>query len=108
MLPVEEKDCTYEFDNKTQTHFWKWYYRGKMLLFFAYDKADTLGPKVTELLNAYPGDKCIVFDDLGEDGRGAKWSARGVTVEFKAYELLHAIVEAMTARYGPAFPAQYY
>ncbi|XP_077527817.1 uncharacterized protein LOC144139298 [Haemaphysalis longicornis] len=108
LLPVEAEDCTYGFDNHTQTHFWRWYYRGKMLRFFAYDKADTLGPKVTQLLNAYPDDKCIVFDDLGEDGRGATLSAGGTTVEFKAYELLHAVVKAMTARYGPAFPAQYY
>ncbi|XP_077491923.1 uncharacterized protein LOC144102552 [Amblyomma americanum] len=107
--PVEEYQMKYEFDNRSHTHFWKQYfYVGGLSAFFAYDDAETLRYKMQELLNTYPDDRCVVFDDLGDDFHEATFRYGNKTVEFKKYGLLREVSGAMVQRYGPAFPPQYY
>ncbi|XP_077548704.1 uncharacterized protein LOC144162068 [Haemaphysalis longicornis] len=107
--PVQEKDLTYSFDNVSQTHVWRWLnYKGDLARFMAYDTPDTLSMKMNELLDAYPDDKCVVFDDLGDDSTKLNANIDGTQVDFEPHTMLKAVVEAMTARYGPAFPAIYY
>ncbi|XP_070380286.1 uncharacterized protein [Dermacentor albipictus] len=106
--PLQEFDFKYEFNNPTHTHFWNVHVGGNLKGFFAYDDASTLDYKIKELLNAYPDDRCVVFDDLGDDVWEGSFSHKGHTVSFKKYEMLHVIASAMVQRYGNAFPAKYY
>ncbi|XP_077527775.1 uncharacterized protein LOC144139227 [Haemaphysalis longicornis] len=107
--PVDTWNTVYHWDNTTRTHFWSNYSdAGKLLTFFAYDKADSLGPKVKDLLNAYPDDRCLVFDDLGDDSFKGTIKTRTGEITFDSFELLKAIAAQMTAKYGPAFPPEYY
>ncbi|KAK8788850.1 hypothetical protein V5799_021371 [Amblyomma americanum] len=93
--PVVEKSMAYVFDNNTHTHFWRLVRGGVLLSFFAYDDGNTLGYKVKEMLKAYPDDRCVVFDDLGEDGTAASFKANGTKYEFKAYDMLKAVLNAL-------------
>ncbi|XP_050029748.1 uncharacterized protein [Dermacentor andersoni] len=106
--PLQEFDFKYEFNNPTHTHFWNVRVGGDLKGFFAYDDASTLDYKIKELLNAYPDDRCVVFDDLGDDVWEASFNHDGQTVAFKKYEMLHVIASAMVQRYGMAFPPNYY
>lgn len=107
--PVEALGMKYEFDTRSHTHFWKTrFYSGGLQSFFAYDDADTLRYKMEQLLNAYPGDKCVVFDDLGDDFHEGGFTVDNQKVEFKKYGLLHVVSSSMVQRYGQAFPPQFY
>lgn len=106
--PLQEFDFKYEFDNPTHTHFWNLRVAGNLKGFFAYDDASTLDYKIKELLNAYPDDRCVVFDDLGDDAWEANFNYDGQTVAFGKYGMLHVIASAMVQRYGQAFPSNYY
>ncbi|XP_049523859.1 uncharacterized protein LOC119454075 [Dermacentor silvarum] len=92
-LPVEKKLMVYHYDNVTHTHYWRRLPPGeKLLSFFAYDMAETLKYKVEQLLNAYPDDRCVVFDDLGEDGLGASF-----TVEYCIRVAVHCLTYASSS-----------
>ncbi|XP_077489377.1 uncharacterized protein LOC144100233 [Amblyomma americanum] len=106
--PVEELKYKYEFDNTTHTHFWKGLFQRSLIGFFAYDDASTLRYKMEKLLDAYPDDRCVVFDDLGDDFHEVGFTYDSHTVQFKKYELLHVVASAMVQRYGPAFESKYY
>ncbi|XP_077527776.1 uncharacterized protein LOC144139229 [Haemaphysalis longicornis] len=108
-FPVDHYRTEYHWDNATRTHFWRYFDQSNhLLVFFAYDQADSLRPKVKELLNAYPHDKCLVFDDLGDDSYASTIHTRTKVIKFQRFELLKAVAAEMTARYGRAFPAKYY
>ncbi|KAK8778785.1 hypothetical protein V5799_019879 [Amblyomma americanum] len=64
--------------------------------------------RMEKLLDAYPDDRCVVFDDLGDDYHEVGFTYDSHTVQFKKYELLHAVASTMVQRYGPAFGPQYY
>ncbi|KAL1442190.1 hypothetical protein MTO96_030900 [Rhipicephalus appendiculatus] len=86
--PLQSDPFKYEFNDTTYTHFWSL--------------------RMNALLDAYPGDRCVVFDDLGDDMWEGSFKHDGRTISFKKYEMLHAISGAMVQRYGPAFPSNYY
>ncbi|KAK8768197.1 hypothetical protein V5799_015339 [Amblyomma americanum] len=102
--PVEEKETTYYFDSTTRTHYWRYMSGNTLLRFFAYDTGDTLHYKVTQMLNAYGDDKCVVFDDLGEDSESANITVSGRRLAFGKFELLHGVHSALQNRYGVPFP----
>ncbi|XP_065289539.1 uncharacterized protein [Dermacentor albipictus] len=103
--PVEDMGgTTYHYDDTTHTHFWRLVRSGKLLTFFAYDTGKTLSYKVTEMLKVYGNDKCVVFDDLGEDAMAANFTARGRTVHFGKFEMLSAVHSVMRKKYGVPFP----
>ncbi|KAH7943525.1 hypothetical protein HPB52_009181 [Rhipicephalus sanguineus] len=106
--PLDSDNFKYEFNDTTYTHFWSLRVGGNLKGFFAYDDASTIAHKMNELLNAYPVDRCVVFDDLGDDMLEASFEHDGRTISFKKYEMLHAVSSAMVQRYGPAFPPNYY
>lgn len=110
VFPVDYHKMDYHWDATTRTHFWRYIQKpgGELLKVFAYDQAESLRSKVKDLLNAYPGDRCLVFDDLGDDSYGRKISTRSRQIKFEKFELLKAVAAEMTARYGPAFPPKYY
>ncbi|XP_075559457.1 uncharacterized protein LOC142590973 isoform X1 [Dermacentor variabilis] len=97
-LPVEKKNMVYHYDNVTHTHYWRHPPPGqKLLSFFAYDMAETLKYKVEQMLKAYPDDRCVVFDDLGEDGLGANFTVRGETYQWKPYAMFQAVVDVLNS-----------
>ncbi|XP_070380227.1 uncharacterized protein [Dermacentor albipictus] len=97
-LPVEKKYMVYHYDNVTHTHYWRHLSAGgKLLRFFAYDMAETLKYKVEQMLKAYPDDRCVVFDDLGEDGLGARFTVMGETYEWKPYAMFQAVVDVLNS-----------
>ncbi|XP_070380224.1 uncharacterized protein [Dermacentor albipictus] len=97
-LPVEKKLMFYHYDNVTHTHYWRHLSASqKLLSFFAYDMAETLKYKVEQMLKAYPDDRCVVFDDLGEDGLYAKFTVRGETYEWKPYAMFQAVVDVLNS-----------
>ncbi|XP_075535452.1 uncharacterized protein LOC142571037 [Dermacentor variabilis] len=99
--PVEEKGGTsYYFDNKTHTHFWRFVRNGNLLTFFAYDTGSTLSYKVTEMLKVYGDDKCVVFDDLGQDAEAGSFTVGGKSVHFGKFELISAVQSVMHKKYG--------
>ncbi|XP_054920599.1 uncharacterized protein [Dermacentor andersoni] len=103
--PVEEKGGTsYYFDNKTHTHFWRFVRNDNLLTFFAYDTGSTLSYKMTEMLKAYGDDKCVVFDDLGEDAVARSFTVGGTSVHFGKFELISAVQDAMQKKYGKLSP----
>nr|XP_054927876.1 uncharacterized protein LOC126533534 [Dermacentor andersoni] len=102
--PVEAKNTTYHFDNTTYTHFWQHIRNGDLLTLFAYDMYDTLEYKIDEMLKAHGDDKCVVFDDLGEDDEFGAFTARGTTVQFGRLNMLQAVQAAMVKKYGEPFP----
>ncbi|KAL1442191.1 hypothetical protein MTO96_030901 [Rhipicephalus appendiculatus] len=106
--PLQSDPFKYEFNDTTYTHFWSLRVGGNLKGFFAYDDASTIAYKMNMLLDAYPGDRCVVFDDLGDDMWEGSFEHDGRTIAFKKYEMLHAISGAMVQRYGPAFPSNYY
>ncbi|KAK8777956.1 hypothetical protein V5799_020703 [Amblyomma americanum] len=88
----------YYYDNITHTHYWRYPGpSGQLLKFFAYDDAVTLKYKVTELLRAYPSDRCVVFDDLGEDSLKANLTIGGRTYGFEPYAMFQAVVDVLNA-----------
>ncbi|KAH8037306.1 hypothetical protein HPB51_009861 [Rhipicephalus microplus] len=107
-FPLDSDNFMYEFNDTTYTHFWSLRVGGYLKGFFAYDSATTIAYKMNELLDAYPGDRCVVFDDLGDDMWEGSFTHNGRTISFQKYEMLHAISSAMVQRYGPAFPPKYY
>ncbi|KAH6940272.1 hypothetical protein HPB50_026468 [Hyalomma asiaticum] len=102
--PVEDKQTTYYFDNKTYSHFWRSVRNRSLLTLFAYDTGDTLSYKVTEMLKAYGQDKCVVLDDLADDNVDGKFTYNGKTVQFGKFEILSAVQSVMTKLYGAPFP----
>ncbi|XP_077492030.1 uncharacterized protein LOC144102714 [Amblyomma americanum] len=98
--PVEEIEASYFFDNTTHTHFWRYLSGSELRRFFAYDTGDTLLYKVTEMLKAYKGDKCVVFDDIGEDSEAANITDAGRRITFAKYELLGAVRSALVNTYA--------
>ncbi|XP_049273494.1 uncharacterized protein LOC119399111 [Rhipicephalus sanguineus] len=106
--PLDSDNFKYEFNDTTYTHFWSLRVGGNLKGFFAYDDASTIAHKMSELLKAYPVDRCVVFDDLGDDMWEANFKHDGRTISFKKYEMLHAVSSAMVKRYGRAFPSKYY
>ncbi|XP_075724508.1 uncharacterized protein LOC142767175 [Rhipicephalus microplus] len=106
--PLQSDAFKYEFNDTTHTHFWSLRVGGNLKGFFAYDDASTIAHKINALLDAYPGDRCVVFDDLGDDMWAGSFRHDGRTISFQKYEMLHAISSAMVQRYGPAFPSNYY
>ncbi|KAL1480386.1 hypothetical protein MTO96_051075 [Rhipicephalus appendiculatus] len=96
-LPVlQRRDHAYYYDNVTHTHYWRYPPPGqKLLSFFAYDNAETIRYKVEQMLKAYPHDRCVVFDDLGEDALAASFTVKGVTYEWKAYAMFEAVYEVL-------------
>lgn len=102
--PVEAKNTSYHFDNTTHTHFWHHLRNGDLLTLFAYDTNDTLAYKIDEMLKAYGNDKCVVFEDLGEDDEERSFDASGMHVRFGKLEMLKAVQTAMVNKYGDPFP----
>ncbi|KAH7944254.1 hypothetical protein HPB52_017647 [Rhipicephalus sanguineus] len=66
-LNVEDMDMHYEFENRSRSHMWVHRYAHGIVSVFIYDDAATLAPKIEQLLDAWPHDRCVVFDDIGED-----------------------------------------
>ncbi|XP_077528090.1 uncharacterized protein LOC144139675 [Haemaphysalis longicornis] len=64
--------------------------------------------RMEKLLDAYPDDKCVVFDELGDDSFENDYTYKNKTVNFDQFEMLKAVSSAMVKRYGPAFEAKYY
>ncbi|XP_075724512.1 uncharacterized protein LOC142767178 [Rhipicephalus microplus] len=98
-LPVlERRDHVYYYDNVTHTHYWRYPPPGQQLMsFFAYDNAETIKYKVEQMLKAYPNDRCVVFDDLGEDALAASFTVKGVTYEWKAYAMFEAVYDVLNS-----------
>lgn len=112
IYPTEGMD--YEFHQPTQTHLWveRNVEKARNINFlhrmFAYDDGNTIGMKMEKLLDAYPDDKCVVFDELGDDSFENDYTYKNKTVNFDQFEMLKAVSSAMVKRYGPAFEAKYY
>ncbi|XP_075723521.1 uncharacterized protein LOC119178408 [Rhipicephalus microplus] len=104
LYPVEDKQTSYYFDNKTYSHFWRYVSNGKLLTLFAYDTGSTLAYKVNEMLKAYGKDKCVVLDDLSDDDVQASFTYAGHTVSFGKFEILTAVQSVMKRLYGGPFP----
>lgn len=78
-----------------------------------YESSPTIYLQVERLLDAYPQDKCIIFDGLDSD---SLWHERdhrltrcnvsklGITHVFERYEMITVVYNAMAKRYGPAWP----
>ncbi|KAL3204229.1 hypothetical protein MRX96_041319 [Rhipicephalus microplus] len=103
LYPVEDKQTSYYFDNKTYSHFWRYVSNGKLLTLFAYDTGSTLAYKVNEMLKAYGKDKCVVLDDLSDDDVQASFTYAGHTVSFGKFEILTAVQSVMKRLYGGTF-----
>ncbi|KAL3238875.1 hypothetical protein MRX96_021895 [Rhipicephalus microplus] len=52
---------------------------------------------VEQMLKAYPNDRCVVFDDLGEDALAASFTVKGVTYEWKAYAMFEAVYDVLNS-----------
>ncbi|XP_065304872.1 uncharacterized protein [Dermacentor albipictus] len=102
--PVEAKNTSYHFDNTTYTHFWHHIRNGDLLTLFAYDMNDTLQYKIDEMLKAHGDDKCVVFDDLGEDDEARSFIANRMTYHFGRLSMLQVVQAAMVKKYGGPFP----
>lgn len=51
LYPVDHYNTSYKWDNKTRTHTWRHCDQSdRLLTYFAYDQADSLGPKVSSLI----------------------------------------------------------
>lgn len=68
--------------------------------------------QVERLLDAYPSDKCIIFDGLDSDSlwhrkdrNRTKCSVTklGITHHFERYEMITIVHDAMVRRYGQAW-----
>ncbi|XP_077489420.1 uncharacterized protein LOC144100309 isoform X2 [Amblyomma americanum] len=114
MLEVQMRYMKYEWWERAATHAFVMRPNlpnqvGPLTAFFAYDDAATLAPKMKELLDAYPQDRCVVFDDLGDDSFPGHFFYNATTVHFERYDLLKVVSGAMINKYGgPAFPPEYY
>ncbi|XP_075724858.1 uncharacterized protein LOC142767301 isoform X2 [Rhipicephalus microplus] len=108
-LNVEDMDMQYEFENRSQSHMWVHRYPLGIVSVFVYDDATTLAPKIEKLLDAWPHDRCVVFDDIGEDGLEGNFTYLGHTTRFGRFEMFNVVSGAMIKRYGgTAFPDMYH
>ncbi|XP_075556822.1 uncharacterized protein LOC142588892 [Dermacentor variabilis] len=62
------------------------------------------GSQIDEMLKAHGDDKCVVFDDLGEDDEARSFTASGTTVQFGKLSMLQVVQAAMVKKYGEPFP----
>ncbi|XP_075724513.1 uncharacterized protein LOC142767179 [Rhipicephalus microplus] len=102
--PVEDKQTTYYFDNTTHSHFWRFTRNNDLLTLFAYDTNTTLAYKANAMLDAYGDDKCIVFEDMGEDYEEAGFDYANQHVFFGKMAMIKAVYDVMVKRYGVPFP----
>ncbi|XP_049523667.1 uncharacterized protein LOC125945608 [Dermacentor silvarum] len=108
-LNVDDMDMHYRFETRTQSHMWEQTNAAGRFTVFVYDNADTLAPKIERLLDAWPGDRCVVFDDLGEDSLEGGFTFDNHTVKFERFAMFNVVSGAMIKRYGgTAFPAMYH
>nr|XP_050030027.2 uncharacterized protein LOC126526076 [Dermacentor andersoni] len=108
-LNVDDMEMHYRFETRTQTHMWEHTNSAGRFEVFLYDNADTLAPKIERLLDAWPDDKCVVFDDLGEDSMESGFTFDNQTVKFEKFGMFNVVSGAMIKRYGgTAFPESYH
>ncbi|KAL1480385.1 hypothetical protein MTO96_051074, partial [Rhipicephalus appendiculatus] len=104
VYPVEEKQTTYHFDNVTYSHIWRFDRNHDILTLFAYDTNTTMAYKANAMLDAYGQDKCIVFEDIGEDYEQAGFSYANQHVFFGKMDMIKAVYDVMVKKYGVPFP----
>lgn len=108
-LNVEDMDMHYEFENRSRSHMWVHRYAHGIVSVFIYDDAATLAPKIEQLLDAWPHDRCVVFDDIGEDSLEGNFTYLGHTTRFSRFEMFNVVSGAMIKKYGgTVFPAMYH